>query len=436
MNHPDDHSTGSVSALQEDWEQDYGDGGVWLEVVGENGEVYYENSVTGETSWDDPSQVGHGSQDDEYHNDYTAIEEGGVDVNEYDEHGEYDHEYGSRYEVDIPDPDPTGVKTALAAFTVPPRVPKRWTDFGCSILFHGVENPSDFLRINVFAAENPPRESFRLDSAPEEWATKMVFYAFKEKMPNTARYNISYSMNPYRNRLLPMKPGSQAKRDISRWNVSRKVEETGFWAFPVSVPGSELFHVDWTSSPDRYKITTKAAPEWQWTRCFSFFAYTAAKFHLLECVDPQAYKVVEGNVLGDSIGKDEDGDQWNVILSFYAFKTAVPGTNKYYIQHQFEPHYRVRIGMEPSQSKLAGWIDLTYFYAFDTAMPGTAKLNVQYTIRSTEAYALTAEQSRIYTKDPWGSWENKFSFYAFPADKIKVQEHEGEHTVVNSPGKK
>mmetsp|Transcript_1404 Transcript_1404/g.2451 ORF Transcript_1404/g.2451 Transcript_1404/m.2451 type:complete len:240 (+) Transcript_1404:1-720(+) len=229
-------------------------------------------------------------------------------------------------------------------------------------------------------------------------------------------------MNPFRNRLLPQKAASQAKRDISRWNTSRKVEETGFWAFPVHVPGSQLLYVDWTSSPDRYKITTDSAPEWQWTRCFSFFAYTACKFHVLECKDPQCYKIVEGPLLGDSIGLDENGDQWDVILAFYAFKTQVPGTNKYFVQHQTEPHYRTRIGMEPSQSARGGWEDHTEFYAFDTAMPGTSKLFVQYTVRSTEAYSLSAEQFRIYTRDPWGQWENKFALYAFPAKEVKVWE--------------
>lgn len=65
------------------------------------------------------------------------------------------------------------------------------------------------------------------------------------------------------------------------------------------------------SSPDRYIITTDPAPAWQWTRCFSFFGYTAAKFHVLECKDPQCYKIVEGHVLGDTVGLDENGDQWN-----------------------------------------------------------------------------------------------------------------------------
>jgi hypothetical protein len=45
--------------------------------------------------------------------------------------------------------------------------------------------------------------------------------------------------------------------------------------------------------------------------------------------DPQSYKIVEGHTLNDSIGKDENGDQWNVILAFFAFKTKVPGSNKY-----------------------------------------------------------------------------------------------------------
>ena len=127
-------------------------------------------------------------------------------------------------------------------------------------------------------------------------------------------------------------------------------------------------------------------------------------------------------MLGDSIGLDENGDQGDVILAFYALKTQGPGTNKYFVQHQTEPHYRTRIGMEPSQSARGGWEDHTEFYAFDTAMPGTSKLFVQYTVRSTEAYSLSAEQFRIYTRDPWGQWENKFALYAFPAKEVKVWE--------------
>ena len=62
-------------------------------------------------------------------------------------------------------------------------------------------------------------------------------------------------------------------------------------------------------------------------------------------------------------------------MAFFAFKTKVPGSNCYYVQDQEEPHYRTRIGMEPSNTR--GWKECTKFYAFDTAMPGTCKLSVQ-----------------------------------------------------------
>jgi hypothetical protein len=205
-----------------------------------------------------------------------------------------------RYEVQKVDNDPSGKKEALAYFFrlreerarqgKTDVVPKRWTDFGQSVIFAGVPDPSPFLRINVFQAFNPPRESFRIDEAApeEEWSKKLIFYAFARPMPNTVRYEISYSTNPYRHRLLPQKAAGQAKRDISRWNQSRVDQETHFYAFPVHVPGTQLLHVDWTSSPDRYKLTNEMVPTWQWTRCFSFFAYTANKFHVLECKVPDS----------------------------------------------------------------------------------------------------------------------------------------------------
>lgn len=39
---------------------------------------------------------------------------------------------------------------------------------------------------------------------------------------------------------------------------------------------------EWTSGPDRYQITQGSEPEWGWTRLFTFFAYAASKYHVLE----------------------------------------------------------------------------------------------------------------------------------------------------------
>ena len=350
---------GADSQPQQEWEENFDD---------TSQHPYWYNTTTQESTWENPHPL--------------ALL---VDESKQAEDAEAD-----KHEVDL---DPGGVTLALSYFECPPMVPRRWTDFGNKVLFHGVKDPSPFFRINVFSAENPKREAFKPTNNVDlkVWSTKIVMYAFSREMPNTVYYDITYSMNPFRTRLLPQKLASQAKRDISRWNKSRKEEECGFWAFPLQVPGSEMFYVDWTSSPDRYSITTKPTPEWQWTRCFSFFAYTASKFHVLECLDPLCYKVVEGHVLGDSVGLDEWGQQWNCIMAFFAFTTQVPGTNCYYVQEQFEPHYRTRVGMEPSYR---GWTDNTKFYAFDTAMPGTSKLSVQYTTQSIEAYTLTAEQVR------------------------------------------
>ena len=116
------------------------------------------------------------------------------------------------------------------------------------------------------------------------------------------------------------------------------------------------------------------------------------------------------------------------------FVASSLGVWMFYVQHQYEPHYRIRIGMEPSHTR--GWEELTTFYAFDTAMPGTCKLSVQYTIQSTEAHTLSAEQFRIYTKDPWGIWDNKFFFYCFPAETVLVRDIEEAATPGKSPGRK
>ncbi|CAN0209322.1 unnamed protein product, partial [Hapterophycus canaliculatus] len=61
---------------------------------------------------------------------------------------------------------------------------------------------------------------------------------------------------------------------------------TGFFAFPLVVHNSHAHHVDWTSGPDRYQITQSAEPEWGWSRLFTFFAYAASKYHVLETTEP------------------------------------------------------------------------------------------------------------------------------------------------------
>ena len=104
---------------------------IWEECFDENsGNPYWYNSIDQTSSWDDP----HAS------NGVVTAEE----KSDYEETKEVDD-------------DPSGVKEALKHFTSPPLVPKRWTDFGNSVLFHGVEDPSPFFRVNVFQAENPYR---------------------------------------------------------------------------------------------------------------------------------------------------------------------------------------------------------------------------------------------------------------------------------------
>lgn len=111
-----------------DWEKHFDD---------ESKSTYWYHNKTGETTWDEPAWTPMGNTTDY---DYSQYGEGEEWIGE-----EVDH-------------DPSGVKQALAAYTVPPLVPKRWTDFGQSILFHGIKNPSPFFRINVFEADNPSRE--------------------------------------------------------------------------------------------------------------------------------------------------------------------------------------------------------------------------------------------------------------------------------------
>ncbi|GMI24963.1 hypothetical protein TeGR_g5780, partial [Tetraparma gracilis] len=137
------------------------------------------NEATGETSWTAPDVGAFTPLTGTADYDYSGHAEGEPDALE-----ELENNVGGRfhyepYEVQKVDNDPSGKKEALAHFFQLREerarqgktdvVPKRWTDFGQSVIFAGVPDPSPFLRINVFQAFNPPRESFRIDeAAPEE----------------------------------------------------------------------------------------------------------------------------------------------------------------------------------------------------------------------------------------------------------------------------
>eukprot|EP00904_Undaria_pinnatifida_P013861 jgi/Undpi1/9605/HiC_scaffold_27.g12061.m1 len=179
-----------------------------------------------------------------------------------------------------------------------------------------------------------------------------------------------------------------------------------FFAFPLVVNNSHAHHVDWTSGPDRYQITQRPEPEWGWSRLFTFFAYAASKYHVLETTEaPLAQKVVKGQFLTPEKG-------WKCVLAFFAFDADVPGSNRYYVEEQDDPHLRTRIGLESS----CRWEARHQFAAFDVPVPGSCPLDVHYTISSADSLSPYPAQCRISLKDPWGPWEQKFRFYAFPAE--------------------
>lgn len=58
---------------------------------------------------------------------------------------------------------------------------------------------------------------------------------------------------------------------------------------------------------------------------------------------------------------------------------------------------------------------------FDVPVPETARFDVHYTIRGTASLDAVTEQSRVYLKDPWGNWDHKMAFYAYPASVVLLE---------------
>ncbi|CAM9196713.1 unnamed protein product [Ectocarpus sp. 12 AP-2014] len=299
-------------------------------------------------------------------------------------------------------------------------------------------------------ASDPYREHFSTGEAwrleHPEFEPKLCFYAFDTAVEHVERYWVEEAEAPFRCRL--QRDGVKFSRDIAKWEArapdkknahdngnsgvgnpggdldgdehwggeggggdgggggggsSGRGDGAGFFAFPLVVHNSHAHHVDWTSGPDRYQITQGSEPEWGWTRLFTFFAYAASKYHVLETtktplsqkasLSKPNYCIVKGNFLTPEPG-------WKCVLAFFAFDDMVPGSNRrtirrrYYIEEKDKPHLRTRIGMEASWR----WDARHIFAAFDVPVPGSCALDVHYTIRSTDSLNPYPEQCRISLK--------------------------------------
>ncbi|CAM9944737.1 unnamed protein product [Scytosiphon promiscuus] len=315
--------------------------------------------------------------------------------------------------------------------------------------------PSRLERWDVLKAADPYREHFATGEAwrqeHPEFEPKLCFYAFDAAVEHVERYWVEEAEAPFRCRL--QKGELKFSRDIAKWEArapaKRKARGGSSDIGPpksgqelrgddqlssgsddttwVNTPSQTKSFQDWTSGPDRYQITQSAEPEWGWSRLFTFFAYAASKYHVLETTEPPLaqkarlrwhgspsdaaqnafLRIVKGNFLTPERG-------WKCVLAFFAFDNDVPGSNRYYVEEKDEPHLRTRIGMEASSR----WGARHTFAAFDVPVPGSCALDVHYTIRSTDSLNPYPEQCRISLKDPWGAWEQKFRFYAFPAEHV------------------
>lgn len=320
-------------------------------------------------------------------------------------------------------PDQSGVdEFSKSSLQIPPTVPRSWTGPSMQIVFHGHPSPSKFLQIYVLECENIRRQAVTIhtENEDENWKTKLLFFAFESLMPSTVEYELAYTDDQYRTRLTSSKCGQKARCDQTKWYPFQdNYTMSRFYTYPMKVRDCTQFHVDFEVNPDRYFIETSEKVEWKKHRCFSFSAYKGAKFHVLECKEPESYKIIEGFSIKrkDELGNNyNDALKWKCILAFYAFKDRAPGSQEYFIQESFEPHYRIRINMTKQQKQ--GWKDLTSFWAWDLAMPETAKYAIQYKTPDVSEDRSSSEQSRIFISDCWGRWEHKLYFYAYPSKVV------------------
>jgi hypothetical protein len=154
-------------------------------------------------------------------------------------------------------------------------------------------------------SEGPLRQLFVQGECKSgnEGVPSCCFFAFSEPVLHSERFWIEEAEAPRRARI--NRKGLRHARDKSRWRVvvdERQHRQEGndggcsFYAYAVAMEGTRPLAIEWTSG-DRYRISSDLAVGWGWTRVFSFHAFPANKYHVLEMKNPLAYKVVQGFTL-------------------------------------------------------------------------------------------------------------------------------------------
>eukprot|EP00639_Heterosigma_akashiwo_P007145 CAMPEP_0194558266 /NCGR_PEP_ID=MMETSP0292-20121207/242_1 /TAXON_ID=39354 /ORGANISM="Heterosigma akashiwo, Strain CCMP2393" /LENGTH=465 /DNA_ID=CAMNT_0039405865 /DNA_START=66 /DNA_END=1463 /DNA_ORIENTATION=- len=371
----------------------------WTELLDESSgqKMYYYNQETGESLWEKPAELlamANAAEDD-----FTLGFEVPRVVSRKDADGGAAVLFGRRRAAAAAAPN------AAAAAADEFQVPK-------------------LERINVLeplSQPEPYRQRFTRQEADEvDWSTFATFYAFAEAVPHADPVAVEAHPAPRRHRA--RRPRITFPRDITKWNESKK---DTFYAYPQTYQGTNEFHVDWSSGPDRYMISQDGLPRMGWKRQFQFYAYGASKYHVLEKVLDMAtarpgerpgYKIVKGHYIPAEPG-------WRCRFGFYGLDDPAPGANLYHVQDQEEPFYRTRIGLE--RATHWGWKDRFSFYAFDVPIHGTSKVSVHYMMRSTDSEDVYPDQHRITLGLPSGAWEHLFDFYAFPAPSVQLLLEEG-----------
>uniref|UniRef100_A0A7S2S6V9 WW domain-containing protein n=1 Tax=Rhizochromulina marina TaxID=1034831 RepID=A0A7S2S6V9_9STRA len=385
--------------------------GQWAVTVSEDGQQYYYDTATGETAWELPPGAALVQED--------AGEEPVAPEASFTQLFGADAKAWKR--------------EIMASFEVAPQVPEIQSNEGKRHIFPHCDPVSPLVRISVFENLDPPRHKIAVslgdvvDEGTDYWRPVQYLYVFACEMPDTIPLEVELRRDPFGNRLKFFGKSNPQPRDISNWKSYTPIPK-GFYVYPAPMHGTSPFFLDWSSAPDRYKISTSiASSELGWLRCLRFEAFAASKYHILEgsfvdesmeasmsvgAIPRLSYRIHKGNFCPCDQG-------WRCIFAFYAFDNPGPGTSRYYCQHKVDPYYTIRVGKEPTY--IHDWEDYASFCAFDIPMPGTARFSVDYVTQDVDSRTDTPEQSRVFFHDTWEPWVEKLHFYAYPAPSIQFE---------------
>jgi hypothetical protein len=113
--------------------------------------------------------------------------------------------------------------------------------------------------------------------ASGQWYPVLSFFCLDEAIALTKEISVMTSTMPKRDKFVPKSKSNS--RDLSKWVVKETMHA---YIGTDRIPGTSWYNIDFQDTPDRYMISSSSEPFLGFRRLYSFAAYPASQYYILQ----------------------------------------------------------------------------------------------------------------------------------------------------------